>query len=399
MPTSESSILWMNPSLIGLEYKSRIAVNQLYQSHPLGNLHSLNASYDLDIPKLSLVTGIQLAGDHIGTKNQNLMFRWNLGYILNLGEKSRMIYSFHTSYAKQSFDGPTYFNRFDYNDTLFTNALGTSQEKYFENSMGCAIHTPFVYGGIRSVLKSSYLGQYNGTNIFTKINPNFFLGLKLKSSFGTFKPFYSYTYHYSWAGSNNLLYSKFPSLSNHNFALNYQYKKWTCGIGIRTIKQHPNMYHAQFGIDFKQIKLGYSVGVIPYKNAFNESHVGVLSQVSMELNLKRSNYYHRPVYHTEIVEFPDYTTKFEQYYKDDELIQSIEYYENGLEKSVTNYENGMLNGYYSESNENGFLKLYGYYRKGLKNGRWSYYNSDAFRIKYEKYYMGELIESETYHPD
>ena len=119
----------------------------------------------------------------------------------------------------------------------------------------------------------------------------------------------------------------------------------------------------------------------------------------MELNLKRSNYYHRPVYHTEIVEFPDYTTKFEQYYKDDELIQSIEYYENGLEKSVTNYENGMLNGYYSESNENGFLKLYGYYRKGLKNGRWSYYNSDAFRIKYEKYYMGELIESETYHPD
>jgi hypothetical protein len=63
----------MNPSLIGLEYKSRIAVNQLYQSHPLGNLHSLNVSYDLDIPKLSLVSGIQLAGDHIGTKNQNLM--------------------------------------------------------------------------------------------------------------------------------------------------------------------------------------------------------------------------------------------------------------------------------------------------------------------------------------
>ncbi len=399
MPTSESSMLWMNPGLIGMEYKSRVAVNQLLQSHPLGNLHSLNVSYDLDIPKLNLITGLQLAGDRIGTKNQNLMFRWNLGYVIRLAEKVRMIYTFHTAFANQSFDDQTYFNRFNYNDTLFTNSIGTSHENYFENSTGYAVHTPFAYGGMRLIMRGSYLGQYKDNNIFTNINPNIFLGLNLKSKFGTFKPFYSYSYHYSWAGNNELLNSKFPNLSNHNLALNYQYKKWTTGIGMRTIKNHPNMYHVAVGIDLNKVKLGYSIGIIPYKNASSENNIGVLSQVSLELNLKRSKYYHLPVFHTEIVEFQDHTTKIEHYYKDDELLYSIEYFENGLEKSTKYYDNGLLNGFYSEYNENGILILEGRYRKGLKNGEWHYYDDYGTHLKYEKYYMGDLIKSETFSPE
>jgi hypothetical protein len=396
MPTSESSVLWMNPGLIGMEFKSRVAVNQLYQSHPMGDLHSLNATYDLDIPKLNMVTGLQLAGDRIGTKNQNLMFRWNLGYVYNMTDKARLIYTFHTAFANQSFDGQTYFNRFDYNDILLTNAQGTSHQKYFTQSLGFALHTPFVYGGINSTINSSYLGQFNGINLFTKLVTNVYLGLNLKTKVGTFKPFYSYLNHYSWAGNEYLLIDKFPSISNHNMILNYQYKKWTSGIGMRTIKNHPNMYHVQVGIDLNKVKLGYSVGVIPYKNSSHESHVGVLSQVSLELNLKRSKYYHLPVFHTEIDEFPDHTTKIEHYYKDDELLYSIEYFDNGLEKSTTYYENGLLNGPYSEYNENGILIIDGHYRKGLKNGAWSYYNAEENRIKYEKYYMGDLIKTVTY---
>jgi hypothetical protein len=399
MPTSESSILAMHPCFTGLDYKSRISINQLYQSHPLGDLHTVNTTYDVDLPKLNMVTGLQLAGDRMGSKNQNLMFRWNVGYLIHLSEKVRMVYTIHVAYANQSIDAPTYFNRFNYYDTLFTTLSGTSQEKYFEQSIGSAFYTPYGVFGLRSTLNRPYLGQFNGSSILLTLNTNIFLGLNLKTAHGTFKPIYSYSYYGSWNGMNFTTNPKFPTISNHNIALNYHYKKWTSGIGIRTIKHHPNMYHAQVGVEFDHVKLGYSVGLSPYKNLANERQIGITSQATMEFYLNRSKYYHRPVYRTEIEEFPDHTTKFERNYMDDQLIESIEYYDNGMEKIRMSYQDGLLNGFYTEYNDNGDYIMEGQYRKGLKNGVWSYYNAEGYRFKTEKYYMGKLLKSKTFEPE
>jgi antitoxin component YwqK of YwqJK toxin-antitoxin module len=84
---------------------------------------------------------------------------------------------------------------------------------------------------------------------------------------------------------------------------------------------------------------------------------------------------------------------------DDQLIESIEYYDNGMEKIRMSYQDGLLNGFYTEYNDNGDYIMEGQYRKGLKNGVWSYYNAEGYRFKTEKYYMGKLLKSKTFEPE
>ena len=56
IPASESALMFINPSLSGFDYKNRIAYNQLIESHPNGNIHSMNLGYYFDIPKLDLIS-------------------------------------------------------------------------------------------------------------------------------------------------------------------------------------------------------------------------------------------------------------------------------------------------------------------------------------------------------
>ncbi|MFY7943403.1 MAG: hypothetical protein ACOVNZ_02430, partial [Crocinitomicaceae bacterium] len=122
--------MFINPSLSGFDYKNRIAYNQLIESHPNGNIHSMNLGYYFDIPKLDLLTGFQYSADRVGTSNQNMSFRWNLGYELKLTHKVVLIPTIHVSHSQNSIDSKTYFNRFDFNDTLF-NPLGNDSESNY----------------------------------------------------------------------------------------------------------------------------------------------------------------------------------------------------------------------------------------------------------------------------
>lgn len=72
-PNTESSLISLNPGFVGENYKNRLAVNYLYQSHPLGDIQTIQVSNDFDIPKINLRTGIVVSADRIATKNQSIL--------------------------------------------------------------------------------------------------------------------------------------------------------------------------------------------------------------------------------------------------------------------------------------------------------------------------------------
>ena len=391
IPASESSVIFMNPGLSGFDYKNRIAYNQLIESHPNGNIHSMNLGYYFDIPKLDLLTGFQYSVDRIGTSNQNMMLRWNLGYELKLTHKVILIPTVHISYSKNSIDSKTYFNRFDLNDTLFNPLGNVSESNYWDFSSGFVLKSDKFYAGIYQRVNNANIGRYDGINVVSNNNFSFFTGCK----FGSFNPYFSYSYIRSFAGYNDSLNLKFPTINNFNFSINYQSnKKWFSGVGFRAIKNLPTMYHGQLGLKFKSFSLTYSLGMSPYKAVSNTNKFAFSNQVSLDLFLKRSKSYHKPVYRTEYEEYSDKSIKIERFYVDNELSSYTEYFKDGEEKNVKYFKNGNLIGRYLEYFENG-ESVEGKYKNGLKDGKWIYSDSKGNNYKYEIYKMGKLVEEKN----
>jgi hypothetical protein len=387
IPASESAIMFMNPSLSGFDYKNRIAYNQQLESHPYGNIHSMNMGYYFDIPKLNLLTGFQYSADRVGTSNQNMTFRWNLGYELKFTQKVLLIPTIHVSYSQNSMDSKTYFNRFDFNDNLFNPLGNVSESNYWDFSSGFVVKSDKFYAGIYQRVNNANIGRYDGINIVSNKNFSFFTGCK----FGSLNPYFSYSYIRSFAGNNDSLNLKFPTINNFNFSINYQSnKKWFLGVGFRAIKNLPTMYHGQLGLKFKSFSLTYALGMSPYNVQSNTNKFAFTNQVSLELFLKRSKSYHRPVYRKE-EEYPDQSIKIERIYVDDQLCDYTEYFENGDQKIVKSFKNGTLIGYYFEYFENG-ESVEGKYKNGLKDGKWFYSDSKGNNYKYEIYKMGKLVE-------
>jgi antitoxin component YwqK of YwqJK toxin-antitoxin module len=388
IPASESALMFINPSLSGFDYKNRIAYNQLIESHPNGNIHSMNLGYYFDIPKLDLLTGFQYSADRVGTSNQNMSFRWNLGYELKLTHKVVLIPTIHVSHSQNSIDSKTYFNRFDFNDTLFNPLGNDSESNYWDFSSGFVLKSDKFYAGIYQRVNNANIGRYDGINVVSNNNFSFFTGCK----FGSFNPYFSYSYIRSFAGNNDSLNLKFPTINNFNFLINYQSnKKWFSGVGFRAIKNLPTMYHGQLGLKFKSFSLTYSLGMSPYKALSNMNKFAFSNQVSLELFLKRSKSYHRPVHRIEEETYPDKSIKIERIYVDDQLCDYNEYFENGDQKIVKSFKNGTLIGRYLEYFENG-ESVEGQYKNGLKNGKWFYSDSKGNNYKYEIYKMGKLVE-------
>lgn len=397
IPSSESCIRLMNPGLSGLDCKNRLTVNQLFESHPINNIHSFKLTYDFDIPKYGLFTGFQYSTDRVGTKNLASSFQLNLGYELKLNQQISIIYSYHFSYDKLLIEEATYFNRFNYNDTLINNVLGVSEKNYFENSVGMIIKGNRFIGGIHQRISSSNVGQFNGFNLYSKPNLNAFFGLNFPLEKGKINTYLAYSNNKSLAQNLNL---KFPKISCYNISVNYQSEKnWFTGIGVRIIENHPTMYHSQAGLKFEKYQLSYGFGITPYKNNESSLKMAFTSQATLEYYLKRRKSYHKPTYTYEIEKFPDNSIKKDLIFMDGVLISHYEYFENGEDKLVKNYRNGLLDGIYSEGNIDGWTIVSGKYKKGLKHGSWKYCNEKGDRIRYEKYNMGELIEKTDFQPE
>jgi hypothetical protein len=395
IPASESSVMFMNPSLSGFDYKNRIAYNQLIESHPNGNIHSMNLGYYFDIPKLNLLTGFQFSADRVGTSNQNMSLRWNLGYELKLTHKVILIPTIHISYSKNSIDSKTYFNRFDYNDTMFSNVNGFSTKNYWELSGGYVFKSPYFFAGIFQRLNNSNIGNYNGKNIISNKNFSFLLGGEFKTAKGSFNPYFSYSYIKSFGSNIYPLNIKFPTIHNYNFSINYQSnKKWFSGVGIRLIKNLPTMYHGQVGLKFEKINFTYAVGVSPFLNLETNNKIALTNQISLEVFLKRSKSYHKPVFRREFEYYPDSSLKIERNYIDDELSSFTEYFKDGEVKIDKNFKNSVLIGYYFEYFQNG-ESVEGQYKNGLKDGKWFYNDSKGNNFKYEIYKMGKLVKEKV----
>ena len=394
IPASESSVMFMNPSLSGFDYKNRIAYNQLIESHPNGNIHSMNLGYSFDIPKLNMLTGFQYFADRVGTSNQNMTLRWNLGYELKLTHKLDnllLIPTVHISYSKNSIDSKTYYNRFDFNDTLFNPLGNVSESNYWDFSSGFVLKSDQFYTGIYQRANNANIGRYNGKNIVSNSNFSFFTGCK----FGSFNPYFSYSFIRSFAGNNDSLNIKFPTIYNFNFSINYQSnKKWFSGVGFRAIKNLPTMYHGQLGVKFKSFSLTYALGMSPYKAVSNMNKFAFSNQVSLEVFLKRSKSYHRPVYRIEEEKYSDKSIKIVRIYTDNELVSYTEFFKDGEVKIDKNFKNGVLIGYYLEYFQNG-ESVEGKYKNGLKDGKWFYSDSKGNNFKYEIYKMGKLVEEKT----
>ena len=388
IPGSESAIMFMNPSLSGFDYKSRFAYNQQLESHPNGNIHSMNMGYSFDIPKLQLLTGFQYSADRVGTSNQNMSLRWNLGYELKFTHKVILIPTVHISYSKNSIDSKTYFNRFYFNDTLFNPLGNVSESNYWDFSSGFVLKSDKFYAGIYQRANNANIGRYDGKNIVSNNNFSFFTGCK----FGSFNPYFSYSYIRSFAGNNDSLNIKFPTINNFNFSINYQSnKKWFSGVGFRAIKNLPTMYHGQLGVKFKSFSLTYALGMSPYKAVSDKNKFTFSNQVSVDLFLKRSKSYHKSVYRIEEVKYSDNSIKIERIYIDNELDSYTEYFKDGEEKVVKYFKKGNQIGRYLEYFENG-ESVEGQYKNGLKNGKWFYSDSKGNNYKYEIYKMGKLVE-------
>jgi hypothetical protein len=261
------------------------------------------------------------------------------------------------------------------------------------------IRHPFFYGGWYVMYRSPHIGDFNGEKLHLNYNTTFYLGIKLNSSIGLFRPYFGHTYCASYTYFDSPIYAKFPRISSLNFAVSYQRNKFNVGLGIRTMKHFPTMYHTQFGFEFKHIKAMYSIGVSPYQNSTLERKYGVTSQATLEVSLKRHKKYHRPVETSNMEFYPNNSTKVVRYYIDNELVNIIELDLEGNEILTKNFKNGVLNGYYSEYDSESKLIISGNYRMGVKDGKWTYVDADYNLVKREKYVDGNLIETEVIDPN
>lgn len=397
IPTSDASIRLMNPNLTGWGYKNRITFNQLIDCHPVDYLHSLIFAYDVDIPKFGLLTGFQYYADRIGTKNFKQSLQLNLGYELNLTKEIKMIFSYNPSFSQQSIDEPTYFNCFDFNDTLNTILSGNSIKNYLQHFSGFVVKTKPFIGGINQKISNENIGQFDGINIISNQHINLFALVNYPQKSGNFKTYFSYS-NIKFLGSNSqIINSKFPLQKIYNISVNYESNNnWLTGFGIRIIENQSTMYHIQTGLNFKIFKINYGFGISPYKSLGIISKYAITSQVTMELDLKRRKSYHRPKIKYEYEKFAAKTMKIERILMDDKLVSYTEYFDNGELKINKNFKDDLLDGAYLEGNKEGWEVISGHYKKGLKNGSWNYYNDNGEKIKFEKYKMGELIEKREF---
>lgn len=79
----------------------------------------------------------------------------------------------------------------------------------------------------------------------------------------------------------------------------------------------------------------------------------------------------------------------EEDYENSSLVKGIEYFSNGDVESVTNYNNGNLEGYYHKKSIDGDTIMQGYYENNLAEGFWNYYYQDG-TISDRMYYFHNL---------
>lgn len=392
-PNTESSLISLNPGFVGENYKNRLAVNYLYQSHPLGDIQTIQVSNDFDIPKINLRTGIVVSADRIATKNQSIFIKGILAYELPLGRNIKMVFPYELTYASNKFELASYFNRYNYSDTLFSAYNANSSENYFTHRGGMLITHKNFFVGFSDVISFPKIGEINGMKIIMWYNRNYTLGLKFKTKYGEFRPIANYFYYDDYNKNLFTFLPKFSYISCWDVALNYNKNKLILGLGYRNIKYHSNTYKLQVGAQFEKCKIIANVGLTPYNNSTGVNKMASTCQISLEANLKRNKHYHRPVYHQSFDYYSNGSKRTQYEYIDSSLITQYEFYENGQIKVEKNFKNGLLHGLYIENYEDGTEKVSGSYKNGNKNHSWTYYNQETNCIIDETYKDGVLIKT------
>lgn len=391
-PNTESSLISLNPGFVGENYKNRLAVNYLYQSHPLGDIQTIQVSNDFDIPKINLRTGIVVSADRIATNNQSIFIKGIVAYELPLSRNIKMVFPYELTYASNKFELASYFDRYNYSDTLFSAYNATSSENYFTHRGGTLITHKNFFIGLSQVFSFPKIGEINDTNIVMWHNQNFTLGLKFKTKYGDFRPIINHFYYYDY---NEKLYNylpKFSSVSCWDAALNYCYKRLVLGLGYRSVKYRDNSYKVQVGAQLKKVKVIANVGLTPYKNSVGTNQLATTCQVTFEADLKRNKHYHRPVYHESYEYYSNGNKKTHYEYIDSKVVSQYDFYDNGIDKCEKHFKDGLLHGMYLEYFENGIVNISGTYKNGNKNYKWFYNDIDDKCLKIELYKDGNLIE-------
>ena len=386
-----SSLLTFNPGFAGDNYHNRLSVNYSFQTHPLGNLQSVQIANDFDIPKIHARSGIIVSSDRIATSNQCHMMKGIFAYEQKLNKKISMIFSCEGGLGSTRFDGAKYFNRYVYTDALIPGNYPVAQSSFGSLKAGCLISTPIFFGGIAKKINYPVIVKTDSCSLSYGDQISMITGFKITGKGTTIIPTLSYDYRSSTlrVGDNR----KYYTLNCLDLNLNV-YRKWyIVGLGFRHITNIGNTFKFETGVKHADYTLFCNLGITPYR--LNNLHkTGASLQLCIEKNLKRNKRYHKPIYHDTSEYYNDGKIKVNRQFKDGVLIAEIEYFQNGEIKSEKSFENGKLDGFYREYYENSDPRMEGKYDQGTKIGKWYYWNLEGPCYRLERYDKGVLIDTQ-----
>lgn len=385
-----SSLLSFNPSFVGDNYHNRLSVNYSFQTHPLGNLQSVQIANDFDIPKIHARSGIIVSSDRIATSNQCHMMKGIFAYELKINKKNSMIFSCEGGIGSTRFEAAKYFNRYVYTDALTPGNYPIVQSSFGSLKAGCLISNPVFFAGFSHNFTHPIIGNMDSYGLLYGDQISLITGFKIRGKGTTIIPTFSYDYR----SSKLRVEENVTNYTLNCLDLNLNvYRKWyILGLGFRHITNIGNTFKFEAGVKHSDYTLFCNLGITPYRlNNLNKT--GACIQLCIEKNLKRNKRYHKPIYHDTSEYYSDGKLKVNRQFKDGVLIGEMEYFQNGEIKSEKWFKNGKLDGFYGEYYENSENpRMEGKYDQGTKIGKWYYWDSEGPCYRLERYDKGVLIE-------